>query len=57
MLLCSDHGNIEDATVTTHTRNPVPLVAWGPAAREFVRGLTRLDQVTPAIVALLRGAG
>lgn len=57
VLLCSDHGNIEDATVTTHTRNPVPLVAWGPGAREFVRGMTGLDEVTPAIVALLRRTG
>jgi len=53
VLLCSDHGNIEDATVTTHTRNPVPLAAWGPGARELVGGLSRLDQVTPAIVARL----
>lgn len=55
VLLCSDHGNIEDVTVTTHTRNPVPLMAWGPGAREFVTGLTRLDEVTPAIMAALTG--
>jgi hypothetical protein len=55
VVLCSDHGNVEDATVTTHTRQPVPLAAWGPGARAFVTGLTRLDQVTPAIVALLTG--
>jgi hypothetical protein len=53
ILLCADHGNIEDATVKTHTRNPVPLAAWGPGAREFVAGKTRLDEVTPAIVAQL----
>ena len=55
VLVCSDHGNVEDATVKTHTRQPVPLAAWGPQAREFVTGLTRLDQVTPAIVDLLAG--
>ncbi len=54
VLLCADHGNIEDATVKTHTRNPVPLAAWGPGAREFVAGRTRLDDVTPAIVAALQ---
>ena len=53
VVLCSDHGNVEDATTTTHTRNPVPLAAWGPGARRFVQGKTRLDEVTPAIVALL----
>lgn len=48
VVLCSDHGNIEDLSVATHTRNPVPLAAWGPGAREFVAPLTRLDEVTPA---------
>ena len=37
----------------THTRNPVPLLAWGPGAELFVAGITRLDQVTPSIVGLL----
>lgn len=53
VLLCSDHGNIEDLQTRSHTRHPVPLVAWGPGAREFVAPLTRLDQVTPAIMARL----
>ncbi len=50
ILLTSDHGNIEDATTRRHTTNPVPLLAWGDEAREFVSGLTRLDQVTPRIL-------
>jgi hypothetical protein len=53
LLLCSDHGNLEDVSVKTHTRNPVPLLAWGPGAEDFVAGLTRLDEVTPRIVDLL----
>jgi len=53
LLICSDHGNIEDATVKTHTRNPVPLMAWGPGAEGFVSAMDSLDQVTPAIVKLL----
>ncbi|MEZ4387836.1 MAG: peptidase [Candidatus Krumholzibacteriia bacterium] len=56
VVLCSDHGNIEDLHVKTHTRNPVPLAAWGPGAREFVAGKTRLDEVTPAIVARCCGS-
>ncbi len=51
LLLTSDHGNLEDLRTRRHTANPVPLMAWGPGAREFVAPLTRLDQVTPAIVA------
>lgn len=53
LLWCSDHGNLEDLSVTTHTRNPVPLLAWGPGAQEFVAGLTRLDEVAPAILRIL----
>jgi hypothetical protein len=53
LVLCSDHGNLEDVSVKTHTRNPVPLLAWGPGAERLVGGITRLDQVTPAMVALL----
>ena len=36
VLLSSDHGNIEDLSTRTHTRNPVPLLAWGANAREAV---------------------
>lgn len=53
LVLCSDHGNLEDMTTRRHTANPVPLAAWGPGAREFVAPVARLDQVTPAIVARL----
>jgi len=51
VLLTSDHGNLEDATTRRHTTNPVPLMVWGDDARETAASVTRLDQVTPAIVA------
>jgi len=51
VLLTSDHGNLEDATTRRHTTNPVPLLVWGDGARETAASVTRLDQVTPAIVA------
>lgn len=51
VLLTSDHGNLEDLTTKRHTTNPVPLLAWGHGARAFAAGITRLDQVTPGIVA------
>lgn len=35
LVLCSDHGNLEDLSTKSHTRNPVPLVATGPQARYF----------------------
>jgi 2,3-bisphosphoglycerate-independent phosphoglycerate mutase len=53
LLWCSDHGNLEDVATGSHTRNPVPLMAWGPGADSFVSNLTGLDQVAPAIVRAL----
>jgi len=49
VLLTSDHGNIEDGTTRRHTTNPIPLMAWGHEAQEFIGDVTRLDQVTPRI--------
>lgn len=50
-ILSSDHGNIEDLSVRTHTRNPVPLVARG-AHRDKLGSLENLADVTPALVDL-----
>lgn len=47
-LLTSDHGNVEDARTTSHTRNPVPLLVRGPMAQRF-RGLESILEVAPAI--------
>ncbi|MDX1740430.1 MAG: peptidase, partial [Rhodothermales bacterium] len=55
LLLTSDHGNLEDLSVKTHTRNPVPFVALGPAAHDFAEVRSILD-VTPAILRSL-GSG
>jgi 2,3-bisphosphoglycerate-independent phosphoglycerate mutase len=33
VLVVSDHGNLEDLTVGTHTLNPAIFAAWGPAAK------------------------
>jgi len=48
-LLCSDHGNIEDLSVFTHTKNPVPLIALGDQAESF-HALKTLADVTPVIL-------
>lgn len=52
MVLCSDHGNIEDATTKLHTTNPVPLLVVGPDAGRFADAESITD-VTPAIVSCL----
>lgn len=49
LVLTSDHGNLEDLSVKTHTRNPVPLVALGAEADRFAMASSLLD-VTPRLV-------
>ena len=55
MLLTSDHGNIEDLSTRSHTRNPVPLMAWGPGATDVLRRCRDITHVTPAVLGLLAG--
>ena len=54
LVITSDHGNLEDLSVKTHTRHPVPLLARGAGARMFA-GITDLTGVAPAILDTLRG--
>jgi 2,3-bisphosphoglycerate-independent phosphoglycerate mutase len=49
VVITSDHGNIEDLSVKTHTFNEVPLVAWGRGAHHFEK-VTDLTGITPAII-------
>ena len=49
VLLSSDHGNIEDLSTPSHTKNPVPLIALGTPA-ETLHACTDLTDVTPGIV-------
>ena len=51
LVVCSDHGNVEDASTKTHTANPVPLLAVGPAADSFCQAVDITD-VAPAILSL-----
>jgi len=53
ILIISDHGNIEDLSTKTHTRNPVPLVVTGPGRSRLEKRITNLTHITPAVLALL----
>ncbi|MGQ9779352.1 MAG: hypothetical protein ACUVRM_05675 [Bacillota bacterium] len=55
VVITSDHGNIEDLGVSTHTANPVPVLAFGRGAHKFLAGLGRLDEIAPRILAFLTG--
>ena len=49
-VLASDHGNIEDMGVGTHTANRIPLVARGPQAEKITRGAKSLPDVAPRLL-------
>lgn len=53
LVLTSDHGNLEDLTVTTHTRNPVPFYAFGPSAGWLCERVEALTDIAPLFLELL----
>ena len=53
LVITSDHGNLEQMDVKTHTRHPVPLLVYGWAA-PFFQSVNDLTGVTPALVEALR---
>ncbi len=56
VVVSSDHGNVEDAATQLHTRNAVPLIAFGPGASEFSAAESLVD-VVPAIECCLSRSG
>lgn len=53
VILTSDHGNIEDLSVRTHTLNDVPTIVWGRENREISAAVKSLADITPAVLKLL----
>jgi hypothetical protein len=53
-VITSDHGNIEEANVRTHTRNPVPLIWQNPNGFDVPPPPDAITGVTPWILALLK---
>ena len=52
-ILTSDHGNIEDLSVRSHTLNDVPTIVWGRGKNEIAAQIKDLTDITPAIINLL----
>lgn len=50
LLVASDHGNLEDSATKSHTRNPVPLLAFGREAELFIKSIRSLVDFAPAIL-------
>ncbi|MFQ5798997.1 MAG: alkaline phosphatase family protein [Bacteroidota bacterium] len=53
LLLTSDHGNSEDLSAKSHTRNPVPLLLLGRYREDVASRLTNLTHLTPCLVDFL----
>jgi hypothetical protein len=56
ILLTSDHGNMEDLSIDTHTMNVVPTIVWGKKKDFFTSNITSLCNITPAIVSSFSSA-
>ena len=49
LVITSDHGNLEDLSVKTHTRNKIPLMVYGKGAHLFHR-VESIVEVKHAII-------
>ncbi|HVO73751.1 MAG TPA: hypothetical protein VMT35_06985, partial [Ignavibacteriaceae bacterium] len=54
LFTCSDHGNIEDLSIKTHTLNPALSIAAGKYAGFFAKNVADLTQIKSAILKVCR---
>jgi hypothetical protein len=52
LVIASDHGNIEDLSTKSHTRNRVPCILAGKHRHKLVNRIKNLTHITPAIMRL-----
>ena len=50
LIICSDHGNLEDISVKTHTRNPALTITAGKSASQIADSVTDISQIKKAII-------
>lgn len=48
-IVCSDHGNLEDLSVKTHTLNPALTIVGGRYAKQLAGSITDISQFKKAI--------
>jgi len=56
IVLISDHGNIEDLSTKTHTRNPVPCITVGNRAEHVANRIKNLTHLTPVLLEALNSS-
>jgi len=50
LVLTSDHGNLEDYPAHGHSRNPVPLIAWGRHGARLRKKVRSLSDIAQALL-------
>ena len=50
LIVTSDHGNIEDLSVRSHTRNKVPALIWNNSAEQPIDWIKSLTDIVPLIL-------
>jgi len=50
LVICSDHGNLEDLSKKTHTRNPALTITAGKAAKPIAELVNNITQIKNAII-------
>lgn len=49
VILSSDHGNVEEPSIITHSKNPVPTIIWGRSKELFCPKIRSIQDITPLI--------
>jgi 2,3-bisphosphoglycerate-independent phosphoglycerate mutase len=50
LIICSDHGNLEDISIKSHTKNPALTISIGKFASELAESIKDLTDIKPAII-------
>lgn len=53
LLICSDHGNIEDMSVKMHTRNPALTIAAGKNAHRLANEIKDITQIKNSLLGII----
>jgi len=54
LIICSDHGNLEDISIKMHTLNPALAITMGSNAAELSQRIKSLPDIKPAIINLYK---
>lgn len=54
IIITSDHGNIEDLSIKTHTKNYVPTIIVGKQKLDLKNSINKITDITPAIISELK---